>query len=323
MIVQQNCRAWITLDHAALSFNLSQVKKRLPNVQIMSAIKADAYGHGLEWAAKCLYESDQFAVCNLDDLNNLRSAGIDKPVTLLSAILDKQGLRYCQRHNATPAIYDWSQLKLFDELQADDQIDIWLKVDTGMGRLGFLPEQVPSILNRKHSLLNSGGIVHFPKQANEIVRPGIMLYGASPAITEQGEPKINMPDLELRSVMNFYSRIVSIKQYSAGQAIGYGSRYTCSEATTVAYVSVGYGDGYPRHAKTGTPVLIGGHRAELLGRVSMDLIAVNLNNNRAEVGDVVTLWGQGLPVEEVAYYADTISYELFCGITNRVERFEI
>lgn len=367
MINKQHRPAWVTLDHAALSFNYSQIKKRLPDVDVMAVVKSNGYGHGLEWAAKSLHQADEFAVCSIDDLDRLRGIGIDKSVSLLSAVLDVDVFKYLSRCNAKPVVYEWQHLRSLEQLDEEQGIDIWLKVDTGMGRLGFFPEQVPSVLktlasckqvksiglmshlanadllshpnNRKQfevfqslldlypwrqvSLLNSAGVMNFPNQSYGHVRPGIMLYGASPTINETGQPDLEPSAVELRPVMNFYSKIISIKNFAAGQSIGYGSRYTCSDATKVGIVSVGYGDGYPRHAKTGTPVLVGEHRAELLGRVSMDMIAVNLTHTSAKLGDRVTLWGTGLPVEEVAYHADTISYELLCGITERVERLEI
>jgi alanine racemase len=365
MIHSQSRPAWITLDHAALSYNYSQIKQRVPDAQVMAVIKANAYGHGMEWVAKHLSQADQFAVCSIDDLKRIRAAGITKQLSLLSALLSQQDYAYLQSQHAMPTIYDWVQLDQIKALDPQLQLDIWLKVDTGMGRLGFMPEQVAAVLEtlksspqvksiglmshlanadladhpnnaaqlnafnsllglhdwRQVSLLNSAGVVNFSDDAHDIVRPGIMLYGASPVINQLGEPDINKA--QLRPVMSFYSRIISIKQFSAGQSIGYGSRYTCSDATKVGIVAVGYGDGYPRHAKTGTPVLVGEHRAELLGRVSMDMIAVNLNYTSAEVGDKVKLWGDGLPVEEVAYHADTISYELLCGVTERVQRIEL
>lgn len=358
--------AHIIIDRAALRHNLKQVAVRTPCAGVMAVVKANAYNHGDELVSNALNSVQEFASNTIAKVQEMREQGIDQPVTLLTSQLSCDDLGLCADLNARPVIYDATQIKALTEVSNDVGLDIWLKVDTGMGRLGFLPSQLPDALSqlkalpavrsislmshfanaddRDHplnqqqialfnelasqyqfkqlSLNNSAGVINFPDQQHDLVRPGIMLYGASPTKVQTAA------ELNLQPVMSFRSRIIAIKELPTGHSVGYGSTYACSQATKVGIIQCGYGDGYPRHAPTGTPVFIAekvgqkeGQIVPLVGRVSMDMITVDLSQcDVAQVGSEVELWGQNLAVDDVAGKAGTISYELLCGITERVER---
>lgn len=360
--VTQNRPAHVLIDSAAYQHNLAQVTRRASRAKVMAVIKADGYGHGMETAARALHEADEFGVNSFDDMQRLRAAGINKTLSLLSAHYSLDELASLRGAKVRPVCYDATQLDLFEALEADANLSVWLKVDTGMGRLGFSPDQLAGVVQRlskckgvkqislmshlacadqpadaanlkqialfeslqgvypfaEVSLLNSAGVVNFGESAATIVRPGMMLYGVSPSSGHTAQ------DLALRPVMSFNSQIISLKLLPKGHAIGYGGTHVLAKDTQVGVIAVGYGDGYPRHAKTGTPVLVNNQLAPLLGRVSMDMICVDLSGVRdAKVGTVVTLWGPGNPVEEVARAASTIAYELTCGVLPRVQRIII
>jgi len=357
----ENQRCWLTVDSAALNSNLARVREYAPNARVMAVIKANGYGHGMEVAAANLDKADEFAVSDLNDLSRLRSAGVGKPITLLSATFNLGEVNQLAEQNARPVIYDWTQLKLLEQLDADAQLHVWLKIDTGMGRLGFLLDEYqtalarltanPSIASislmthlanaddqthsgtkkqldyfaelqaayawREVSILNSAGVVNFADSAFDMVRPGIMLYGISPVVDRSAS------QCDLTPVMTLRAKLLSIKRMPTGSTIGYGNSYTLDHDTRVGVVACGYGDGYPRHAPSGTPVLVNGFLVPLIGRVSMDMICVDLGELPASVGDDVTLWGADNPIEDVAKAADTIAYELICNVSERVERIVI
>lgn len=353
-----NSRAQVVIDRAALSHNLSKIRERCPKSKVMAVIKADGYGHGMELVAEVLSDADEFAVSDQYDFRRLRTNGIDTPVTLLSAYFSLDELELMLDQNVRPAIYDLSQIELFEQLDRGASLSIWLKVDTGMGRLGLCANEVPGALrrlekitaikdislmthlanadninhpvNRKQlaqfndlsvnypykelSVLNSAGLVNFSDQARSIVRTGIMLYGISPI------PGAVASSLGLQAAMTFKSQLISVKALSAGSTIGYGSSYVLDHDSTIGIVSCGYADGYPRHAPSGTPVLVNRKLVPLVGRVSMDMLAVDLGDLAARIGDEVILWGEGNPIEAVAEAAATIPYTLCSGILPRVQR---
>lgn len=356
---------YVTIDAAAIRRNYQIVRKLCPSAEVMAVIKADAYGHGMELAVEALRESSMFAVSGLDDLWRIRATGAKQSITILSDNLDHQQIESIAADDVATkvcyTVFDHQQLDALAKARPAKPLFVWLKIDTGMGRLGFSIDEAADVCRRlqacdsvaevglmshlanadrpyrkanaiqlslfenlvaelglaKHSLLNSGGICNWSDYAYEIVRPGLMLYGASPINDETAAA------LNLKPAMQFFSQLISVKNVSAGQHIGYGGIDRVDQDTTLGVVACGYGDGYPRHARSGTPVLVNGVRVPLIGRVSMDMIAVDLTEVTAAVGDPVTLWGQGLTVEEVAEWADTIAYELLCGITQRVERINI
>lgn len=355
----------VLIDRAAFRHNLSVARKLCPDAKIMAVIKADGYGHGMEVTAQALKDADEFAVSSLDDVRRLREAGIDTPITVLSACLSATELDIFSQLNARPTLYDLAHTVVFEQISDDRNLSLWVKIDTGMGRLGLLPEDLPQTLCRlkkikgirdmslmthlanaddpahpsnqrqlalfrqiirqlstaysfnELSVLNSGGMMNFADSAESVVRPGIMLYGVSPI------KGVSSMALGLKPVMTLKSKIISVRHLLAGSAIGYGSTYVLDQDCRIGVVACGYGDGYPRHAKCGTSVLVNGIIAPLIGRVSMDMISINLGEISAEIGDDVVLWGEHNPIEEVAESASTIAYELCCSVLPRVKRVVI
>ncbi|VAW93964.1 Alanine racemase [hydrothermal vent metagenome] len=355
-----------TINLTALKYNLAIVKKSAPPQKIMAVVKADAYGHGMARVAQALKEvlseQDAFAVASIDEAVMLRAVGITNSIVVLEGFNSSADLTLIQQHNISVVIHHISQLILL-ELQAEQvkNIKCWLKIDTGMHRLGFAPDDVKKMYQRllntgvdtdiglmthlanaddrgdskseqqvelfnqivsgnpaETSLANSAAILGWPTAHGHWVRPGIMLYGVNPFVYST-ENEANKLAATLKPVMTLSAALIAINKISKDETIGYGSTWSCPEDMLVGVVSIGYGDGYPRHAPSGTPVLVNGKRAALIGRVSMDMIMVDLRQQTdVKVGDEVTLWGDGLPVEEIAAAADTIGYELLCGVTRRV-----
>lgn len=346
------------IDHAALRHNLRQVRNAAPQSKVWSVIKANAYGHGMLRAALALQQSDGFAVARLDEGLKLRQAGFPHPILIMSGCYSPEEWLAAIDNGFDVAVHQSHQIDLLDSLtQSKAAINVWLKIDSGMHRLGIQPGQVPHLAARladhpalreinlmthlangddrsdgyteqqigcfdaidtmpfsQRSIANSAGVLGFPASHREWVRPGIMLYGVSPFIDASAEA------LGLEPAMTFCSQVISVQQCRKGDPIGYGGTYRCPEDMPVAVIAAGYGDGYPRHAEPGTPVLLGDRRLPLAGRVSMDMITVDARGYpQVAVGDSVVLWGEGLPVEEIAESSGTIGYELLCGITSRVE----
>ena len=350
------------IDHAALRHNLQRVREAAPESHIWAVVKADAYGHGVERTIRALWDADGFAVARMDEAVHLRNLGVLKPILVLGGGYSAVELNRAAKEGIEITLHQSQQVRLLDELAPDTPaLKIWIKVDTGMHRLGFDPGEVEALagqlndhprvaslslwthlanaddrsdnttedqirhfdslpleLFKNCSIANSGGILGFANSHRDWVRPGIMLYGASPFQNGNAEQE------GLQPVMTLRSRVVSVKQARAGDPIGYGGRYRCPEDMPVAVVAVGYGDGYPRHAPDGTPVLVNGRRLPLIGRVSMDLITLDAREySQVRVGDEAVLWGQGLPADEVAALSGTIAYQLFCNVTSRVAFIDI
>ncbi len=345
------------IDHDALRHNLQRVREAAPDSRIWAMLKADAYGHGLLRVANTLSQSDGYAVARIGEALRLREAGFAQPIFVTGGCFTSREFELAARHRIDLSLHQMQQLELLDGLPSRvPPLSVWVKVDTGMHRLGFDPAEVPSVVARlkghprvarmsvmthlanaddradpatqaqldtlerldlgdfdQVSVANSAGILAFRRAHRDWVRPGIMLYGASPFVDSLAA------DEALRPVMTLRSRVIAVKRARAGDPIGYSGRYRCPQAMPVAVVAVGYGDGYPRHAVDGTPVLIAGRRLPLIGRVSMDLITLDARDYpQVRVGDEAVLWGRGLPVEEVAAKAGTIAYELLCSVTSRV-----
>lgn len=347
-------RAHAAIDLAALRANLEVVRRRAPGSRVCVAIKADGYGHGLLAAAAALQAADVLAVAGLAAAMRLRAAGEGRPIMLLSDPLAGAAASSCAENRIEPVLFNRQQIQALET--AGGRLRVWIKIDSGMHRLGFAPADARSVYQRvaaingvevagwlthlacaddRHdpaterqllcfhqaieglpgdrSIANSAAVCAWPQSHADLVRPGIMLYGASPLLDASAE------SLGLTPVMTLRAPLISVGMVAAGERIGYGGTWTTPEAMPVGVVAIGYGDGYPRHAPSGTPVLIGGQRASLVGRVSMDMITVDLRNcPDAAVGDLATLWGRGLPADEIAVAAGTIAYELFCRLTPRV-----
>lgn len=348
----------VRLDLGALVHNLQRVRTAAPGRRVASAVKAEGYGHGLVRAARAL-ASDVFAVACVEEALILREAGIEQPILLLEGVFEAAELPLCARYGLEIAVHHPDQARMLEVARLETPVRAWLKIDTGMHRLGLDPDTVAAIaqrlrdcpsvrpelgmmshlaraderdsdytrqqlqtfeiatsgLNGPRSLANSAGVLGWPQTHFDLVRPGIMLYGASPFVDSLA------PDEALRPVMTLHTRLITIKRLHKGDPVGYGGTWSCPEDMDVGVAAVGYGDGYPRHAPSGTPVLLNGREAALIGRVSMDMISLDLRRHpEALIGDPVVLWGEGLPVERVAQAAGTISYTLLCGVTARVPR---
>jgi len=350
-------RACINLQ--ALQHNFSRVQQAAPHSKIMAIIKANAYGHGLVRMAQALPAADAFGVACLDEAISLREAGFDRRIVLLEGLFTAEDVGLINGYRLDVVLHHDSQLLLLEQGRLLRPLDVWIKLDTGMHRLGFEPDSVAAVSARlrrirqvgnihymshfccaddldstatdrqlqvfqdavatdsaAQTLANSAAILGWPATHRDWVRPGIMLYGSSPLSGHDAQT------LNLQPVMTLSTRLIAVNARRQGDAIGYGEDWTCPVDMRIGVAAIGYGDGYPRHAPSGAPVLVNGKRAALAGRVSMDMICIDLRAQPdAKVGDEVILWGEGLPVDEVAAAAGTISYELLCGVGSRV-RFE-
>ena len=343
-------RAKVKINQEALSSNLSRVREYATHSKIMAVIKANAYGHGMLSVAKVLLDADMFAVAMPGEAYALRNDGCKKPIIVLHGFSNIAELQEFSALGISSVVHQQWQLDCLLEAKLDSPIDCWLKIDTGMHRLGIKVDEVSAYYNQLKvcfnvaevflmthfsnsddtvninnynqlscfikstsnieedcSMSNSAAIMRLTKSHFDVVRPGIMLYGSSPF------DGVSAAELGLSAVMQFESILIDIKEVKAGESIGYGSTFTCEKDTLVGVVAAGYGDGYSRHAKSGTPVWLNEVRCPLVGRVSMDSLCVDLTGVTASIGDRVVLWGDELSVDEVASSCDTISYELLCS----------
>jgi alanine racemase len=346
------------INTAALKHNLQLARQAAPGSKIMAVIKANAYGHGMDVVARALSEAEAFAVGTLSEAERLRQIDPDKRIVILQGVDDAGSLAVCAEKHFDVVLHSQYQIDQLCDSQLAAALNVWIKVDTGMHRLGLSLESYDTVVSRlnqcdnlcqsvglmshlacadeperpendsqlrmfsnlgqrhhgERTLCNSAGIFAFPEAHYEWVRPGIMLYGISPLKQRPAS------ELGLQPVMTLKSRLIAINEMKKGDAIGYGATWTCPEDMRIGVVGIGYGDGYPRHAPSGTPVIIRGERVPIVGRVSMDLITVDLRLLAdARVGDEVVLWGEGLPIEDIASRVDTIGYELVCRLTSRIE----
>jgi alanine racemase len=352
-----------TIDTSALRHNLGVVRRRAPKSRVMAVIKANAYGHGLVVTAQALDAADLFAVARVDEGLALRQEGIRNKILLLEGVFDSDQLNAAATAQFELVVHERKQIELLRAAPAQARFKVWLKFDSGMNRLGFkgadfiaahaalrelgcveqpvnlfthlasadMPDlsttteqldrfaNITSRLPGERSIANSAGMVQFPEAQADWVRPGLLLYGVSPFAGLIGA------DHGLRPVMTLHSHVIAVKGLSPGEQVGYGGAWTANRATRLAIAAIGYGDGYPRNLASGAPVLVNGERAPLAGRVSMDMIGIDVTDLKrpAQLGDPVVLWGEGMPVEEVAVWASTIPYELLCGITQRVSSLQI
>lgn len=350
------------IDLSALRHNLQVASAAAPHARQMAIVKANAYGHGMLEVAQALEAADAFGVASLEEAIQLREVGIRQRIVLLEGFSCEEDLRRIRRYALETVVHQEHQVRML-EASLGDPISVWIKIDTGMHRLGFAPEHATDSYRRlQHcpgvssplqlmthlanaddpddpltdtqvrifaeavsfddpgeardipvSIANSAGILGWPATHADWVRPGIMLYGASPFLNRLAA------DAGLKPVMTLRSELIAVNHHRKGARVGYGGHWTCPENMPVGVVAIGYGDGYPRHAVSGTPVLVNAQRVPLIGRVSMDMLTVDLRSQLdARLGDPVVLWGSGLPVETVANSAGTIAYELLCGVTRRV-----
>jgi alanine racemase len=343
------------IDTAALAHNLGVARAAAPRAKAFAVVKANAYGHGLTRSARALRAADGFAVLRVEEAAQLRSEGYTHPIILLEGFFHPDELPEIARLRLRPVIHRTDQAEILAKSKLGQRVDVLLKLNTGMNRLGINPKRLPETLatlrgaahiggitlmthfaradddaacveqqllrfqeaaqglNLPASLANSAAILRHPQTHADWVRPGIMLYGASPFADQTGEA------LGLLPVMTLESKLISVQFVRKGEGVGYGARFIADRDMKIGIVACGYADGYPRHADTGTPVLVGGQLTRTLGRVSMDMLNVDLTATpTAHVGSPVTLWGVGLPVEQVAAACGTISYELLTALAPRV-----
>jgi alanine racemase len=347
------------IDLAALRHNFLIARQHAGRARLWAVVKANAYGHGLERTVAALEDlADGFALIEIEGALALRKAGLTKPLLLLEGCYTPEEAPLCVRHHLLPVVHRREQIDWLCAAGWPADWPVYLKINTGMNRLGFdaaglaaarvalAQRHIPCVLmthfadadgargidwqlqrfgritagmHETTSLGNSATILRFPESVGDWARPGIMLYGGSPfpALKSAAE-------LGLKPVMTLESEVIAVQRLSPGESIGYGCTFTAPRPMTVGVIACGYADGYPRHAPTGTPVLVAGQRTRLLGRVSMDKLCVDLTdlkvgaNDAAWLGSPVVLWGEGLPADEVAHAAGTVSYELFCGLAARV-----
>ncbi|HPF25961.1 MAG TPA: alanine racemase [Steroidobacteraceae bacterium] len=357
------------VDTAALRNNLNVLRTAAGGAKVMAVVKANAYGHGVVPVAAALADADSFAVARLEEGLTLRAAGISAPIVLLEGVPDAEQLAEAVHHGFELVIHDASQLAMLESSRVALRAPLWLKIDTGMNRLGFRPDTFADTWRRLRALRsqpleiralthlaraderqspmtreqvarfhaalasaglsasaalsdaqrivtsigNSAGTLGWPEARSDWVRPGLSLYGVSPF---PGEPAAKFG---LRPVMTFETTVIAVRRVLQGEVVGYGGTWSAACDSTVAILAAGYGDGLLRSLRQGTPVLLRGARAALVGRVSMDMVAVDVSNvPGVAVGDKAILWGADLPVEEIAEFGGTIAYELLCGVRQRV-----
>lgn len=342
------------IDLSALRNNLEAVRRRAPASRAMAVIKANGYGHGILRVARALCGADGFAVTTLEEAATLRRAGVEQPILLLEGFFGAADLAPIARYGLSVVVHHRQQIELLAHVPPPTRLDVFLKLNSGMNRLGFREREFGAALGRLKelpavgdislmthfasaeeeggigaqldvfkaltqglpypcSLANSAALLRYPEAHADWVRPGIMLYGASPLAERAAE------ELGLRPVMTLESEIIAVQRLAPGERVGYGGTFVAPAPMRIGVVACGYADGYPRHAPTGTPLLVEGHPSRTLGRVSMDMLCADLSDiPQAVVGSPVVLWGEGMPVEQVAHAAGTISYQLLCALAPRV-----
>lgn len=348
-----------TISSGAFSNNLRVARRHAGASRLWAVIKANAYGHGLERAARALAAAEGFAVLDFEEAARLRQTGVSKAILMLEGPFQPDDVMVLQDLHLTPVVHSESQIDMLRRRGADKALDVYFKVNTGMNRLGFTGDAVRSAFDAlralpcvrsitlmthfadadgasgiavqlerfraltssfegPRSLANSAALIRFAEARADWARPGIMLYGCSPFADTSAEA------LGLRPAMTLGSEIIAAQQLRAGEGAGYGLAFRAEQDMRIGVVACGYADGYPRHAPAGTPILVNGRRTRIVGRVSMDMLTVDLSGMPdAGVGSPVTLWGEGLSADEVAAAAGTLSYELLCALAPRVPVVEL
>ena len=346
------------ISSAALRHNLGVVRSSAPHARVFAVIKANAYGHGLLRAARAFESADGLALLEIEAAVRLRESGYGRRLALLEGLFETTELAVAAQHDLTIVVHSEEQLRMLDAAPAGTRLDVMLKFNTGMNRLGFEVreaiaardslirhravkqltlmthfataddargvawqmetfETVAARQTLERSVANSAAILRYPHTHGDWVRPGIMLYGGTPFADTPAAA------LGLLPAMTLASEIISVQEVQPGERIGYSGTYEAAKPIRVGTIACGYADGYPRHAPTGTPVLVDGVRTRTLGRVSMDMLTIDLSGiPAARVGTPAVLWGEGLPADEVAFAAGTVSYELMCALAPRVPVIE-
>lgn len=347
---------YMKIDLAALKHNFERVQALAQGRAVIAMVKANAYGHGIARVARALPMADAFGVASLEEGLILREAGITQPIVLVEGLFYPDEIMEAAKNHFTLVVHHQPHVEMLEKIAVTEPFTVWLKINTGMNRLGINPAQLPEMYQRlqaiasvkkpiglmthfadademnndatskqlelfnkvtanyqgPRSLANSAAIIAYPATHGDWVRPGLMLYGASPFKGKTGL------DHDLQPVMTLWSRLIAITLVKKGDKIGYGGTYTAPEDLLIGVVGVGYGDGYPQFAKNSTPVLVNNVECPLVGRVSMDMLTVDLRKlPNASIGDPVVLWGRGLPVERIAEASNTSAYEILTRMTPR------
>lgn len=341
----------------ALKSNLARLRQIAPSSKVMAVVKANGYGHGLLNVAQCVADADGFGLARLEEAIALREGGVTAKLILLEGFFSANELGSLVSNNIETVIHNDTQLEMLETSVLAKPVTVWLKIDTGMHRLGFTPEQFshvyarlkacPNVAKPIHlmshfacadepdnqftqiqlntfnrlvkdskgecTLANSAGTLYWPESHKDWIRPGIALYGVSPVMGDLG------CEHGLKPAMQLISQLIAVREHQAGEPVGYGSTWTAKTETILGVVAIGYGDGYPRNAPEGTPVWVNGRLVPIVGRVSMDMLTVDLGfGSNDRIGDEAVLWGGALPVEKVAEHIGTIAYELVTKLTPRV-----
>jgi alanine racemase len=342
------------INLAAMRHNLAKAREKAPGAQVLAVVKANAYGHGLARVLPALEDADGLALVEPEAAYDLRERRYSRRILMLEGFFAESDLpEFAQRRLAT-VVHDMEQVKMLEKAVLSRPLEVFVKVNVGMNRLGFRPGDVADVCRRlssspsvaalrlmmhfaradeddglaealevfesacqglayPRSLANSAGVFRFADVGGDTVRPGIMLYGSSPF------PYDTAQMLGLLPVMTLRSELIAVQDVKPNESVGYGGAYTASRAHRVGIIACGYADGYPRHAPNGTPVLVCGRKVRMAGRPSMDMLTVDLTDvPEARVGSPVVLWGEGLPVDDVANAASTVGYELLCAVAPRV-----
>ncbi|MEY8713428.1 alanine racemase [Mangrovibacter phragmitis] len=350
--------ATVVINRRALRHNLQRLRELAPSSRLVAVVKANAYGHGLLETARTLPDADAFGVARLEEAIRLREGGITQPVLLLEGFFNASDLPVIASQQFHTAVHSEEQLEALEQAQLSQPVTVWMKLDTGMHRLGVRPEKAEAFYARLSQCKNvrqpvnivshfaradepevgateqqlaifnhfvegkaglksiaaSGGILLWPQSHFDWVRPGIILYGVSPL-----DHKPWGADFGFQPAMSLTSSLIAVRDHKAGEPVGYGGTWVSQRDTRLGVVAMGYGDGYPRSAPSGTPVLVNGREVPLVGRVAMDMICVDLGPDAQEhPGDSVVMWGEGLPVERIAEVTKVSAYELIARLTSRV-----
>ena len=343
------------LDLQALRHNLSVVRRAAPDSRIWSVVKADAYGHGIDRIWNALSDTDGFALLNLEEAILLRERGWKGPILMLEGFFHAEDLPLYDKYRLTTTVHSNWQLKALQNARLQAPLDVYVKVNSGMNRLGFTPDKIHTVwqqlrgmsnvsdmtlmshfadadnpdgiteamkqieraaegLDCPRSLSNSAATLWHPEAHYDWVRPGIVLYGASPSGKWQ-----DIANSGLKPVMTLSSEIIAVQNLKPGDTVGYNCRYSARQEQRIGIVACGYADGYPRAAPDGTPVLVDGIRTQIVGKVSMDMITVDLTPcPQAGIGTPVELWGQEIKIDDVASRCGSVGYELMCALAPRV-----
>ena len=349
----------ILINKNNLINNLSEIKKLSPGSRVMTMIKSDAYGHGVIEIAKLLRDSDAFTVATMEEARYLRDNNVNKEIVCLQGFSNKNEYEYCSENNIKPVVHDLSQISIIEDTLLENNIRIWIKIDTGMNRLGFHNSDFQRIYNicknnkkidkpigiMTHlacadenqdnfslrqierlekvigtddfelSIFNSAGIIKYSKDfkyKNHWIRPGLMIYGISPCDSSN--------NINIKPVMTLKAPVISIKECKKGDSIGYGQTYKIKKDTRIAALGIGYGDGVPRRLGNIGKVFFQGHIFNIVGRVSMDIIMIDIKNINIQVGSNVELWGENINIKDVSFSIGAIPYELMCSLGQRLSR---